>query len=90
MLDRQENKLTMFEAVISLLDANTVKTAAIAAFAATYTVFKNFVAQIKVKDVEKGGATTGKTSTKNEDKSALISLLIHVWKPGFCIRCGNK
>lgn len=78
MLDRQENKLTMFEAVISLLDANTAKTAAIAAFAATYTVFKNFVTQIKAKDVEKGSATTGKTTTKNADRTALVSVLMRV------------
>lgn len=78
MLDRQENKLTMFEAVISLLDANTAKTAVIAAFAATYNVFKNFVTQIKAKDVEKGGATTGKTSTKNADRAALVSAVMTV------------
>lgn len=78
MLDRQENKLTMFEAVISLLDANTAKTAVVAAFAATYNMFKNFVTEIKAKDVEKSGATTGKTSTKNADKEALISAVMLV------------
>ncbi|MBK7632503.1 MAG: hypothetical protein IPJ23_17760 [Ignavibacteriales bacterium] len=72
MTDRQENKFTMYQAVTSLLDANTGKTAAMTAFATALTSFKDITAAISEKNIQKNTATAGKTTLKNQQQSELI------------------
>lgn len=72
MTDRQENKFTMYQAVTSLLDANTAKTAAMTAFATALTSFKDITTAISEKNIQKNTATAGKTTLKNQQQSELI------------------
>ena len=50
MTDRQENKFTMYEAVASLLDANTAKTSSMTAFATALGNFKDTMDAISEKN----------------------------------------
>lgn len=72
MTDRQENKFTMYEAVTSLLDANTAKTSSMTAFATALTSFKDVIASISEKNIQKTTATAGKTTLKNQQQQELI------------------
>ena len=63
MTKNHENKLTMYEAVQSLLDANSEKTAAVPAFAGTITKLKGTLQSIKSKATEVEGAAAGKVAS---------------------------
>ncbi len=69
----QENKRTMYEAILALMTANAAKIAAMPAFAASETSFRNVVAQIEGKSQEYNHATTGKVNVKREAEAALIT-----------------
>ena len=73
MNDRQENKLTMYRAVETLLDNNAAKTGPIAALSTAITNFKNLIGEIETAEQEKQTATTGKTASKGEAEAVLIS-----------------
>jgi len=72
MTDRQENKFTMYEAVASLLDANTAKTSSMTAFATALGNFKDTMDAISEKNIQKNTATSGKTTLKNQQQTQLI------------------
>ncbi len=73
MNDVLENKLTMYEAVVSLLDGNTAKLAPITALTPVVADFKDRILAIKEKDTLANTAKAGKTQTKTADEAALIS-----------------
>lgn len=73
MKDQLENKLTMFEAVVSLLDSNTAKLASITALTPVIAEFKDRIAAIKQKDTLANTAQAGNTATKTADEDALIA-----------------
>ncbi|QQS36223.1 MAG: hypothetical protein IPM56_18610 [Ignavibacteriales bacterium] len=72
MNDKQENRFSMFDAVTTLLDANTAKTAAITNFAPALLEFKNLKAEIVINDGLKSTVTTGKAANKAAAESDLI------------------
>lgn len=78
MNDKQENKFTMYQAVTSLLDANTVKTSSMSAFATALSNFKDILLAISEKNIQKGSATAGKTTLKNQQQSQLIASAVPV------------
>ena len=78
MTDRQENKFTMYEAVTSLLDANTAKTSSMTAFATALTSFKDVIASISEKNIQKNTATAGKTTLKNQQQAELIESAVPI------------
>ena len=78
MTDRQENKFTMYEAVTSLLDANTAKTSSMTAFATALTSFKDVIASISEKNIQKNTATAGKTTLKNQQQTELIESAVPI------------
>ena len=78
MTDRQENKFTMYEAVSDLLDANTAKTASMPAFVTAFNSFKDAMAAISEKNIQKNTATTGRTATKNQKQTELIEAAVPV------------
>lgn len=73
MNDVLENKLTMYEAVVSLLDGNTAKLAPITALTPVIADFKDRILAIKEKDTLANTAKAGNTQTKTADEAALIS-----------------
>lgn len=78
MNDKQENKLTMYEAVTSLLDANTAKTSSMSAFATTLDSFKDILDAISEKNILKNTATAGKTTLKNQNQADLIASAVPI------------
>ena len=78
MNDRLENKLTMYRAVETLLDNNTAKTGPVAALAAAITNFKNLIMEIENAEQERINATAGKTVSKTNAESLLISEAITI------------
>jgi hypothetical protein len=78
MTDNQENKLTMYEAVQTLLDANGDKTAGYSAFAGAVGRFGSTVDAIKGKSTELEGAGMGKVAAKNQAEDELVGALIPI------------
>jgi hypothetical protein len=78
MQDKLENKLSMYGAVIHLLEANTVKTATMTAFAPVLLSLKNIKTQIEAKEVEQKDASTGKTADKQQAQTALINEAVRI------------
>jgi hypothetical protein len=72
----QENKRTMYEAVLALLSANSAKTAAVAAFATSEAEFRNIVSQIENKSAEYNQATVGRTASKNQAADILVDAVL--------------
>ena len=72
MNDVLENKLTMYEAVVSLLDSNTAKLASLTALTPVIADFKDRIAAIKEKDTLANTAKAGKSQIKAADEAALI------------------
>ena len=72
MNDVLENKLTMYEAVVSLLDSNTAKLASLTALTPVIADFKDRIAAIKEKDTLENTAKAGKSQIKAADEAALI------------------
>lgn len=73
MNDVLENKLTMYEAVVSLLDSNTAKLASLTALTPVITDFKDRIAAIKEKDTLANTANAGNSAAKSADEAALIN-----------------
>jgi hypothetical protein len=78
MQDNLENKLSMYGAVISLLDANTTKTSSMTAFAPALLNLKNLKTQIEAKEIEHKDASTGKTANKQQAETALIKEAVRI------------
>ena len=78
MQDNLENKLTMYKAVAALLDANTTKTAAMAAFTTAHNSLKDYIDAISEKNILKGSAAAGKTDFKNQQQAELIAAAIPI------------
>lgn len=76
MTKNQENKRTMYEAVLSLLAANSALITPIPAFATSQTDFQNAVAKIESKSQEYNQATVGKAAMKNEALQNLIDAVM--------------
>jgi hypothetical protein len=78
MTNNQENKLTMYEAVQTLLDANGDKTAGYPAFGGAVGRFGSTVEAIKGKSSELEGAGMGKVAAKNQAEDELVGALIPI------------
>jgi len=77
----QENKLTMYEGVITLLENNTDIVSPIGAFVTAQEDFKTAVQQIRNKGLEKREATKGKTQSKHDAEDALVNALMEIASP---------
>ncbi len=73
-----ENKLTMFEAVDSVLKENSAKYATLAALAEAATSFDGLVVQIRSKSTEVITATAGKSQGKWDAEDLLLDTLVPV------------
>lgn len=71
MNDVRENKLTMYEAVKTVLANNSAITGTIAALATAITSFTGFIDQIKAKEIERNSATQGNAQNKNDARELL-------------------
>lgn len=78
MNDKQENKFTMYQAVTTLLDANTAKTASMTAFSDALTNFKDILFSISEKNIQKNTATAGRTTLKNQLQADLITSAVPI------------
>jgi len=78
MTKNHENKLTMYEAVQSLLEANGDKTAGIPAFVGSIASFRGAVQSIKQKSTELDAAGAGKAAAKSRAEDELLTALMPV------------
>lgn len=78
MNDKQENKLTMYNAVSTLLTANAAKYATVTALSTALTNFQDIIGAISEKNILKNSATAGKTTLKSQERKALIDAIIPV------------
>jgi hypothetical protein len=76
-----ENKLTMYEAVSTLLGNNESIVTTVPAFVALKNDFTARVQEIHRKAIAKRDATAGKTETKQEAKDSLVSALMAIAAP---------
>jgi hypothetical protein len=76
MNKKQENKLTMYEGLLVLLQLNSARTQAIAGLADRVTEFAGFVSAIKSKWVEVDIASVGKVAAKYDAQEVLIAALV--------------
>ena len=76
MNKRQENKLTMYEGLMSLVRDNGDKIQSINGFSDAVTKFSGIMALIKAKSIEVDEASAGKTSSKYNAEDALIESLL--------------
>ena len=72
MNDVLENKLTMFEAVITLLDINTAKLASLTALTPAINSFKDFIPSIKDKEIQIDNASAANANTKAGERENLV------------------
>ena len=72
MQDQFENKLTMYEAVVSFLDGNSTKIASLTALTDALTNLKDIILSVKEKDVEANTSETGNATVKAGHKAALV------------------
>ena len=75
---RQENRLTAYEGLMILLQANNAKTQSIGGFADAATELAGLVSALKAKSVEVDIATVGKVAAKCNAEDALIGALLPV------------
>ena len=78
MHKRLENKLTMYEGLLTLLQDNSDKIQSISAFGEAVTKFSDIMQSIKAKSIEVDQAAAGKTSGKLNAEEALIECLLPV------------
>ena len=90
MTKTHENKLTMYEAVQTILDANASKAAAIPAFAGSVTKFKGLIQSIKGKSMEYLGASAGKAAAKGQAEEDLLTILTPVASGLFVMAVAQK
>jgi len=78
MTNNQENKLTMYEGVQTLLSVNSEKTAVVPAFTGPIGRFQGTLESIKSKATEVEGAAAGTLAKKNLAEDELVSVLVPV------------
>ena len=78
MTSYHSNKLAMYTTTLGLLKSSEEKTASVPAFAATQEKFDDLVTQIKTKDKERLGKTTGKSAAKDEAEDALVTATVMI------------
>lgn len=78
MNKREENKLTMYEGLLTLLQANSAKVQSVGGFADAIAELTAIVGGIKAKETELGGATAGKAAAKYNAEDALVAALLPV------------
>ncbi len=78
MNKRQENKLTMYEGVLSLLRENEAKIQSIAKFKDAVAEFDTVIGMLKSKSIEVKKATAGKTASKHSAEDGLVECLLTV------------
>ncbi len=79
----QENKITMFKAVDSLLDNNAPIVALIPALGTKHTELKTRISGISTKSQEKGEALLGKATDKYDAENRLVTATLKVAGPLF-------
>lgn len=77
----QENKLTMYEAVLTLLQENESVLTPYDAMVTSKAEFSTLVGQIRAKGQERGTVTAGKAAGKQQAEDALIAALMEVTAP---------
>lgn len=75
MTKQLNNKRTMLESVVSLIETNAARTSSIQELAASASRLKNLVAEVQQKTVEVAEASIGKAATKMEARIALRDAL---------------
>ncbi len=78
MNKKQENKLTMYEGVLSLITTNSEKTRTAGGFNESAAVFGALVEELKAKSIEVDSAAAGKTAVKYSAADSLIAALVPV------------
>ncbi len=78
MNKRQENKLTMYEGLLTLLQANSDKTQTVGGFTEAVNEFNTVITDLKTKSIEADGVSVGKTSVKWVAEDALVAALLPV------------
>ena len=78
MNKRQENKLTMYEGLLTLLQANSAKGASITGYSDAVTQFSSLLTELKGKSAEVDSVSVGKTAMKSDAGDALIAALLPV------------
>lgn len=78
MNKRQENKLTMYEGLLALLQDNGDRIRSINGFADSVAKLSGIMDEIKTKSIEVDEAAAGKTSGKYSAQDALIECLLPV------------
>ena len=78
MTKNQENKLTMYEAVLATLTANSENTKVVPAFAPAIQEFAEVVGKIKSKTIEMRGVLAGVGADKENAEDALIESLVKI------------
>ena len=73
-----ENRLTMYEGLLSLLQSNMDKINAVGGFAEAVNELSGVIGEVKAKSAEVDKATVGKTTGKYDAEDALVSELIPV------------
>ena len=76
MRKHEENKQTMYKAVLAKLNANKSKTDTIPAFADSITAFRTTVEGIEAKAMQMNNAVAGKTMTKLQAEDEMIQSLM--------------
>lgn len=78
MTKKQENKRSMYGAVIAALETNTDAVSAVAALANAKTEFSSLIKQIDDKNIEKREAIAGKKVNKDQAEDDLITAVVKV------------
>jgi len=78
MTSYQSNKLAMYTATLGLLKSSDAQTSSMPVFAESQGKFEDLVAQIKNKDKERIGKTTGKSAAKDEAEDALVTATVMI------------
>lgn len=78
MNKRLENRLTMYEGLLSLLQSNMDKINAVGGFADSVNELTAVINDVKTKSAEVDKATVGKTTIKYDSEDALVAELIPI------------
>ena len=78
MNNRLENRLTMYEGLLTLLQSNLAKIQTIGGFSEAVTELAAVITDVKTKSAEVDSVSVGKTTTKYDAEDALVSELIPV------------
>ncbi len=78
MNKRQENKLTMYEGLLTLLQANSGKFTSAGGFSDVLSEFSSTVSELKAKSTETEVLTAGKVAAKHGAEDSVVGLLLPV------------